>query len=342
MHTSTTARKRVLIGVSAFATAALMLAGCSSPKATGSTSAKTGLTGKTVALVGYGDASPWGAYYNKIYEAAIKKAGGKLVDLTTMDAGTQVQNMNQAVSEHPDVIVTMIWDTAAMAAPIRKASEAGVPVIVVDGPADPSVAHLKGVYSVLSDNVALGKDAATNIVDGLKAQGKTSGNIIAITGTTSMLITQQRMQGFNSVLSKNPGFKLIDKQDSNWDPTKAGTIASQLLAKYGPDGVQGAYGMADYLAVPIVNAATQLGFTVGGKTGLVVSGGNCFKAGIDAIKAGTMYGTATEDPGTVATKSADYTEKFLDGKKVPQVLTIKEYAVNASNLDKFAALCSNA
>lgn len=336
-------KKNFLFAAGALAAAVLVLAGCSSSTpAASSSSGTSGLAGKTVALVGYGDASPWGAYYNKIYEGILKKEGAKLLDLTTMDAGTQVQNMNQAVSQHPDAIVTLIWDTAAMAAPIRKAAAAGVPVIVVDGPPDPSVAHLKGVYSVLSDNVSLGKAAASNIVEGLKAQGKTSGNVIAITGTTSMLITQQRMSGFKSVLAKNPGFKLIDQQDSNWDPTKAGTIASQLLAKYGPTGVQGAYGMADYLAVPIVNAAKQLGFSVGGSDGLVISGGNCFKAGIDAIKAGTMYGTATEDPGTVAKTSAKYTKDFLTGKKVPQILTIKEYQVTSKNLDKFAALCSNA
>jgi ABC-type sugar transport system substrate-binding protein len=342
MQKKTIARLRFLPYVGAFTAAAMILAGCSAQKPAASASAGPSLSGKTVALVGYGDASPWGAYYNKIYEGILKKDGAKVLDLTTMDSGTQVQNMNQAVSEHPDAIVTLIWDTAAMASPIRKATAAGVPVIVVDGPPDPSVAHLKGVYSVLSDNVALGTLAATNIVDGLKAQGKTSGDIIAITGTTSMLITQQRMAGFTSMLAKNPGFKLIDQQDSNWDPTKAGTIGSQLLAKYGPTGVQGAYGMADYLAVPIVSAAKQLGFAVGGSNGLVISGGNCFKAGIDAIKAGQLYGTATEDPGTVATTSANYTQQFLTGKKVPQILTIKEFAVTAKNLTDFEVLCSNA
>jgi len=336
-----TARKRLALLLSALTAASLFLAGCAG-QSTPSSSSGSGLSGKTVALVGYGDASPWGAYYNKVYEAALKKDGVKILDLTSMDAGTQVQNFNQAVAQRPDAIVTLIWDTAAMAAPIKKAVAAKIPVIVVDGPADPSVAKLAGVYSVLSDNVALGKAAATNIVDGLKAQGKTSGNIIAITGTTSMIITQDRMAGFNSVLKQNPGFKLIDSQDSNWDPTKAGTIAQQLLAKYGSSGVQGAYGMADYLAIPIVSAAKQLSFAVGGKDGLVISGGNCFKAGIDAIKAGDLVGTATEDPGTIAAQSADYTSQFLAGKKVQQHVVVKEYAVNASNLDQYADLCSKA
>jgi ABC-type sugar transport system substrate-binding protein len=259
-----------------------------------------------------------------------------------MDPGTQVQNFNQAISQKPDVIVTLVWDTAAMVAPMKKAFAAGIPVIIVDGPPDPSIADDPGLYAVLSDNYALGQIAAQNIVDGLTAQGKTEGKVIAITGTTAMIITQDRMDGFHDVFAKNPGFEVIDEQDSNWDPTAAGTIARQLLAKYGPDGVDGAYGMADYLAIPIINAAKELGFTVGGKDGLIVSGGNCFKVGIDAIKAGELYGTATEDPGTIATQSAEYTAQLLSGEKVERVVTIKEEAVTPETVDQFAEQCSNA
>ena len=58
--------------------------------------------------------------------------------------------------------------------------------------------------------------------------------------------------------------------------------------------------MADYMALPIVQAAKQAGCEVGGDDGLIVTSSNCFKVGIDAIKAGELYGTATEDPGTIA------------------------------------------
>jgi ABC-type sugar transport system substrate-binding protein len=333
------ALRRFTLGVAAAGTAALLLAGCSTP------AAETGggdLADTTVALVGYGDASPWGAHYNKIYIGALEEEGVEVLDLTSMDPGTQVQNFNQAVSQQPDVIVTLLWDTAAMVAPIKKAIAAGIPVIVVDGPADPSIADEEGLYAVLSDNVALGEIAATNIIEGMKAQGLTEGNVIVVSGTTSMLVTQDRMDGFNSVFEANPGFEIIDVQDSNWDPTAAGDIARQLLAKYGPEGVQGAYGMADYLAIPIINAAKELGFAVNGENGLIVSGGNCFKVGIDSIKAGELYGTATEDPGTIAQEAADYTASLLKGEDVERVVLVEEFGVTADNVDEYAEQCSNA
>lgn len=341
MHKKSGIRQRLLaVGVGIVASVTF-LAGCSTPAADPGTG-EGGIDGMVVALVGYGDASPWGAHYNKTFTPILEDQGVEVLDLTSMDPGTQVQNFNQAISQNPDVIVTLVWDTAAMVAPMKKAFAAGIPVVIVDGPPDPSIADDPGLYAVLSDNYELGRIAAQNIIDGLTAQGKTEGNVIAITGTTAMIITQDRMDGFHDVFAENPGFTVIDEQDSNWDPTAAGTIARQLLAKYGPDGVDGAYGMADYLAIPIINAAKELGFAVGGEDGLIISGGNCFKVGIEAIRAGEMYGTATEDPGTIAVQSAEYVAQLLAGEDVERVVTIKEEAVTPDTVEQFAEQCSNA
>jgi ribose transport system substrate-binding protein len=163
-----------------------------------------------------------------------------------------------------------------------------------------------------------------------------------LTGTKSMLVTQDRMKGFNRVMATEPQYKVIEEQDANWDPKLSGTIAQQLLAKHGRDGVQAAYGMADYMALPIIQAAKQAGFPIGGKDGLIVTSSNCFKAGIDSIKAGELYGTATEDPGTIAKQTAAYVVRFLKGENPPRVEIVKEERVTAANVDQFAEQCSHA
>jgi ribose transport system substrate-binding protein len=305
-----------------------------------SPSGGTSLSGKTVALVGYGSSNPWGAYFNKVFGDELAPTGIKINDMTTMDPGTQVQKFNQAVAQKPDLIVLSILDTQAMAVPIQKAKAAGVPVLAFDGPTDPSVAA--DVMAVLSDNEKLGEFAAQNIIEGLKGQGRESGNIIVLTGTKSMLVTQDRMKGFNRVMATEPQYKVIEEQDANWDPKLSGTIAQQLLAKHGRDGVQAAYGMADYMALPIIQAAKQAGFPIGGKDGLIVTSSNCFKAGIDSIKAGELYGTATEDPGTIAKQTAAYVVRFLKGENPPRVEIVKEERVTAANVDQFAEQCSHA
>jgi ABC-type sugar transport system substrate-binding protein len=306
----------------------------------GSASGSAGLKGKTIDFVGYGKDNPWGAYFNGVFVPKLTSQGVKVVDLTTMDPGTAVTNFNQAISNQPDLIVAALLDTSSMVVPIKKAKQAGIPVLVFDGRPDPSVDG--DVMQVLSDSEALGTAAAQNLVEGLKAQGRNSGNLIAITGTKSGFAAQDRMKGFDAELAKTPEYKVVDIQDGNWDPTLSSKIATQLFAKYGCSGIQGAYGMADYQALPIVAAAKQAGCPVGGKNGLIVTGSNCFKVGIDAIKAGTLYGTATEDPGTIAEQTADYVTRYFNQQNPPAKELVEEERVTAKNVAQYAEQCSKA
>jgi len=305
-----------------------------------SSAAAGSLSGKTIALVGYGSANPWGAAFNQEFARQLAPSGVKIISLTTMDSGTQVQYMAQAIADKPNLIVLAVDDTKAMVVPIQQAKQAGIPVLVFDGPTDPAVAS--DVMSVLSDNEQLGEYAAQNIIEGLKAQGRTSAKIIVLTGTKSMLVTQDRMTGFDKVMSSVPQYQVVAEEDANWDPTLSGQDAQQLLAKYGCSGVQAAYGMADYMALPIVAAAKQAGCTVGGKDGMVITGSNCFKAGILSVQAGQLYGTATEDPLTIADHTASYAAQYLTGKNPPQHETIQEDRITAANVAQFAAQCSHA
>ena len=308
--------------------------------ATSATAAAGSLSGKTIALVGYGDTNPWGAAFNQQFTSQLASTGVKIIALTTEDVSTQVQYMAQAIADRPNLIVTALDDTTAMVVPIEQAKEAGIPVLVFDGPTAPGVAN--DVMSVLSDNEQLGEYAADNLLQGLRAQGRKSGQVIVLTGTKSMLVTQDRMVGFDQVMSTAPQYHVVAQEDANWDPTLSGTDAQQLLAKYGCTGVQGAYGMADYMALPIVQAAKQAGCAVGGKDGMVVTGSNCFKAGIQSIEAGQLYGTATEDPITIANQTAAYVTESLAGKNPPQHEVIQEHRITAANVAQFAAQCGHA
>lgn len=319
---------------------ALAASACGGGSPNPGSSVSGGPKGKTVDFVGYGSDNPWGAYFNSVFTKKLEGEGVKVVNLTTMDPGAAVTNFDQAIANKPDLIVAALLDTASMVVPIKKAKQAGIPVLVYDGRPDPSVDG--DVMQVLSDSVALGTAAAQNLVEGLKAQGKDSGKLIVITGTKSGYAAQDRMEGFDAALGKSPQYKVIDNQDGNWDPALTGKIATQLFAKYGCSGIQGAYGMADYMALAIIASAKQAGCDVGGKNGLVVTSSNCFKAGIDAIKSGTLYGTATEDPGTIAEQTADYVIGYFSGKSQPKKELVKEARVTAQNVDQYAAQCSHA
>lgn len=329
---------RRVLTVLAAATGLAMLAACSPGGASEDPGDGGSADGKTIAFIGYGDVNPWGAAFNAVYRPALEAEGVSIQDTSSMDAGAQVQAFNQAISEQPDAIVVALLDTAAMVAPMQKAIQAGIPVIVYDGPPDPAVADDPLVRQVLSDSEALGRFAAENIIEGLEAQGKTEGSIVVIKGTASMLVTQDRMTGFYDTLD-GTGYEVIAEEDGNWDPTLSGTIATSLFAKYGADGVDAAYGMADYMAIPIIEAAKQAGIDVG-SDGLIVTGSNCFATGIESIKAGELYGSATEDPITIANEMVDYTLAFLSGEEPERVVTVPSDRITSDNVDEFAEQCT--
>jgi ABC-type sugar transport system substrate-binding protein len=299
------------------------------------------LAGKQVILVSVADSNPWAAVFNKIIKEDVGGAGADVSVVGSTEPAAQVQLLNQAVAESPDLIILEALDSKAVAPAIAKAKAQGTPVLNVDGKSDPSVEE--DLNQVLSDNRALGEFAAENIIEGLEEEGKKTGNIGVIKGTAAMLVTQERMDGFNEVLSEHPGYKVVFEEDGNWDPVKSGELATQMFAKFGKNGLQAAYGMADYMAVPIITAAKQAGIPVGVENdGLIVTGSNCFKVGIEAIEAGEMYGTATEDPGTIARQTAQYAIDLLAGNEVPLTETVEEARVTAKTLPKYRAQCTEA
>lgn len=299
------------------------------------------LEGKKVTVVSVAEGNPWAAVFNKIVEAKLGAEGAEVTVVGSLEPAGQVQMLNQAVAENPELIILEALDSKAVAPAIAKAKAQGIAVLNADGKADPSVSS--ELNQVLSDNVSLGEYAAENIVEGLEAEGKSSGNVGVITGTAAMLLTQERMEGFDKVLAEHPSYKVVYEEDGNWEPVKSGELAKQMFAKFGKDGIQAAYGMADYMAVPIVSAAKQAGIPVGIKNnGLIVTGGNCFKVGIESIEAGEMYGTATEDPGTIAEQVSEYATKMLEGQEVPLTETVKEARVYPKTLKQYTAQCTKA
>jgi ABC-type sugar transport system substrate-binding protein len=299
------------------------------------------IEGKKVTVVSVAEGNPWAAVFNKIVEEKLGAAGADVTVVGSLEPAAQVQILNQAVAENPELIILEALDSKAVAPAVAKAKAQGIAVLNADGKADPSVES--ELNQVLSDNVALGEFAAENIVEGLEEEGKSSGSVGVITGTAAMLLTQERMEGFNKVLGEHPSYKVVYEEDGNWEPVKSGELAKQMFAKFGKDGIQAAYGMADYMAVPIVTAATQAGIPVGVENnGLIVTGGNCFKVGIESIEAGEMYGTATEDPGTIAEQVSEYATKMLEGQEVPLTETVEEARVYPKTLAQYTAQCTKA
>jgi ribose transport system substrate-binding protein len=257
------------------------------------------------------------------------------------DPSTDAENMNRLIAQKVNLIIMAPASATAIIPSIVRAKAAGIKIEVALGSLTPAGAKLVNA-SVLTHDSALGKFAAENVVAGLKAEGKTSGNVIALTGTATQLNVTDRMAAFDAYMKNYPQYKIVAVEDAQWDQATSETDTQQLLSKYqSQGGIQAAYGMADNQAVGIIQGAQQAGDAVGVKNkGLVVVGSNCLSVGIKAIEAGTEYGTGTQAPATEAAAADKVATTILEGGKPPKLTYVTEARITQANVKQYAKLCT--
>lgn len=305
-----------------------------------SATAAPDLSGKRVIFVACGPSNPWCKTFNDRVVGLLKEAKIDVKVLENDLDPIQVnQQMAQATAETPDLVIVLPADDKSLVAAVKKAKAAGVNVMYLDSRAGEAIMDDIAV-NVAADNYALGKFAGENIVEALKAQGKTEANVVSITGSAGTAMVEDRQRGFVDALAATPEYKIVETHATNWDPVESGRIAQQLFAKYASQGgIQAVRADADYMAIPVLEAARQAGLEVGAD-GVIVSGSTCTPEGIAAIKAGDMVGTATADAWTQGQTTAEVAIKFLSGEPVDKVMLVPEFRVTAANVDEYAEVCS--
>jgi ABC-type sugar transport system substrate-binding protein len=322
--------------------AASVIAATLDASSSASLSGTPSLRGKTVFVLSCPDSNTWCAAYNKTARRIGQAAGLKVVVLVdNFDPALQAQHMDQAIAQKPAAILAVPVDSHAIVVSMRKAWQAKVPVINgIHRIAKDGYRYI--VHSVEANTCALGTAAAQNIIDGLRAIGRKTANVIAITGAASQFTVQDRMACFKRTLAKVKGYKLVAVEDGNWEDQKSGDLARQLFAKFQPrGGIHAAYGMADNQTNAIIQAALQAGLPVGVKNkGLIAVGTACQPVTIKNVRAGLQYGSATNSPLTESVPNMTTVVKFLRGVKMPKIIRVKESRITQKNLNRFLKECN--
>ena len=307
-------------------------------------SGKTGaLDGKNVGVIICTNQNPFCAAWANSVKSGLEKQGANVTVLSSVfDPAVDAQNMNRLIADKPDLIISVPASASAIVPSYIRAKAAGIPILGAIGRQSPAGAKIV-TAEARTDDPALGRFAAMNLVEGMRKAGYKTGNIIALTGTASQNNVTDRMATFKAYLKKFPQYKIVSIQDTNWDQATSAKVAQQLLSKYASKGgIQGAYGMADNMAIGIIQGAKQAGVPVGvtKKNGLIVTGSNCLAVGIKSIQAGIQYGTGTQAPQVEAALAVKVGSKILLGQSVPKVSYVQEQRITKANVAKFTKLCT--
>lgn len=178
----------------------------------------------TVGLATQGPFNGWGKMWNIAAEYVLKQSGQvkKVVRLDSNgDPNKQINDMQDLITQKPDLIILTPMSKAALAAPVERAMRAGIPVVLCgSGVTSPNfvVEVGRNLYSVAFDNAtALAK----------RMGGK--GNIMMFNGIAGTDTAVTWRQAAKDAFSQFPGIKIVADQFANWSVADSKKAASAIL-----------------------------------------------------------------------------------------------------------------
>ena len=269
--------------------------------------------------------NPWRLAQTASMKAEAEKLGWQLVYTDAAgSAAKQVADVNSMIAQGVDAIFLAPREEKPLIPAVMAAKKAGIPVFLIDRNVDQSLAKAGKDYVTFigSDFVLEGKRAGEWLV---KATGGKA-TIIELEGSTGASPANDRKKGFDDVIAKNPGMKIVASQTGDFNRDTGRQVAESLLQAH-PEATV-IYAHNDEMAIGAISAIEAAG-KVAGKDILIVSiDGE--KDALQAIIDGKLGATVECNPrfGPAAFAAA---LAYAKGDKLPPVMTNTDRFFDKSN-----------
>jgi ribose transport system substrate-binding protein len=321
-----------LIGASAVAVGALVLAACGSSSSTGTaTSSAGGETsaagggagaGKAITLMVGVKGDPFYVSMQCGAQEAASAAGASL-DVQgpdKFDATLQNPMLDAVASAKPDALLVAPNDVKASAPPLKRIQDAGTKVVLVDTVVDDTSI---GVSRIATNNELGGEKAA----EAMQTLGVPSGGkVLVISTDPGVSSVDARVTGFKKK-AEELGYTLVS--DTQYSHNQASTAAQVISAALAKD--------ADLAGVFATNLFTAQGVATGvkqaGKSGTVKVVG--FDAGPDQIKqleAGDVQALVAQKPYDIGVQGVEQAIAALTGGSVTATIETESVVVTKDNM----------
>ena len=227
---------------------------------------------------------------------------------------TQVPVLDAVIARAPSAILIAPTDTTQLVEPLRKANDAGIPVITVDtfigtgkyqtgaGDADFPLAY------IASDNVLGGRMAARALAAAIGGEGK----VYVSNVKPGISTTDQREEGFKlSIKEEFPKIEVLETQFNDNDANKA---ASQLQAVFARNAdLKGVFGANLFSALGAANGVSQAG-----KSGAIkVVAFDAPTSIVDNINTGLVDVAIAQHPAEIGYYGVVSAFAHLSGQSIP-------------------------
>lgn len=258
---------------------------------------------------------------------AAQKAGVRLLVQAPereTDVEKQMQIVENLIQKHVDALVLAPCGSREIVPAIKKANEAGIPVLIVDTRVDEEALKAAGAHVetfIGSDNLKGGELAGEFMAARLNGKGR----VIVLEGIAGHETVEARKDGFLKAISRFPGMSLAASQTANAEQEKAFNVTQNLLQS-DPD-VQGLFAANDVMALGALQACKQMR-----RTDLVIVGFDASDDARAAIRAGTMAGSVAQYPREMGRLGVESALERLQGKELPAYIPTKVDVIDRSRL----------
>lgn len=257
-----------------------------------------------------------------------KQLGNVQVDVTyaNFSVTDEVQLMENAIMRHPNGIILAPMDREALVPSVRKAKEAGIPVVTVGDNLGEDGRALELAY-VGQSHREIGQAKAQYLVDHLKGKGQ----VLVVHGPRGLDYVEAQKEGYQDVFAKSPGIQVVEGPNGNFSSEVGIQQTENLLTTHPhPDGI---FFDGDDLAIGGIQALKER--NIDPRTLVTVSSDGT-QAAIDAVKRGELTMTISVRPHATGMTALQTLYDYLVKKIVPHnptpVSMLQITAQNVGNL----------
>lgn len=199
----------------------------------------------------------------------------------------QLEQMENMISKDYDAICAAPLSASNLVEGVKKACEAGIPVVNVDESIDAEAvkeagANMVGVYT--TDNILVGQKGAEFITEQIGGEGQ----VAIIEGTAGNVTSNNRTKGATDYFNEK-GIEVVASQPGDWDRLVALDVATNIMQS-NPD-LKAFYCANDTMALGVYEAVVNANKA----DSIIVVGTDAVAGAKESVKNGEMAATVGQD-----------------------------------------------
>jgi ribose transport system substrate-binding protein len=274
-------------------------------------------------------------FWAAMESAAIREAEAQNVELVALaadretDVERQYQIIENLIQQGVDAILLAPSGSKELVPAIRKANDAGIPVLLLDTRIDQAAAESVGAEVLTyigSDNFEGGAVAGRYLAATLGG----SGDVAVIEGISGHETADQRRLGFLHGIEDSPGIRVVASQTANWERALAYNVAENLLQAH-PE-IDAIFAANDEMALGALEAADAAQRL----EDVAIVGFDAIPDALDNIRAGRLLGSVAQFPSEMGRLGVHHAVALLrNGVPPPEEILTKVEIIDLANLEAF-------